>query len=175
MILTSRTAAVFVAFAAGVLPVACSGGDRDEDSESAPTPGADTSAATDAERRIRLTLTEDGCAYDGPGGVPAEPFTADLENRSSAYGAFVVGELAEGSKIADLEAYLEKEQQRWDETQELRGPPDYFTQAVRVGVAAGDVGLLPVDVEAGTYALACFNDDLPIWRAYVAGQLEVIE
>ena len=76
---------------------------------------------------------------------------------------------------AGLRAYLEKEQQRWDETQELRGPPDYFTQAVRVGVAAGDVGLLPVDVEAGTYALACFNDDLPVWRAYVAGQLEVIE
>jgi hypothetical protein len=87
----------------------------------------------------------------------------------------VVGELAQGSTIADLEAYLQKEQRRWDETQELRGPPDYFTQAVRVGVAAGDVGLLPVDVEAGTYALACFNDDLPVWRAYVAGQLEVIE
>jgi hypothetical protein len=175
VILASRTAVVFAAFAAAVLPVACSGGGGDEGSESAATAGADTSAATDAERRIRLTLTEDGCAYEGPGGVPAEPFTADLENRSSAYGAFVVGELAEGSTIADLEADLEKEQQRWDETQELRGPPDYFTQAVRVGVAAGDVGLLPVDVEPGTYALACFNDDLPVWRAYVAGQLEVIE
>lgn len=175
MTLARRTAVGFAALATAVLPAACSGGDGGADSDGATTAAADTSAASDVGRPIRLILTEDDCAYEGPGAMSEGSFTADVENRSSHYGGFEIGELAESSTLSDLEEYIARERKRWDETQEVRGPPDYYTQVVRVGVAAGDIGLLPVDVDAGTHALTCFNDDLPVWRAYVAGQLDVIE
>jgi hypothetical protein len=167
--LARRTAAGFAAFATAVLPAACSGADGDTGSDGATTAAADTSAASDIGRPIRLTLTEDDCAYEGPEAMSEGSYTADVENRSSHYGAFEIGELAEDSTLSDLEKYVARERKRWNETQELHGPPDYYTQVIRVGVAAGDIGLLPVDVDAGTHALTCFNDDLPVWRAYVAG------
>jgi hypothetical protein len=160
--LARRTAAGFAALATAVLPAACSGADGDTGSDGATTAAADTSAASDIGRPIRLTLTEDDCAYEGPEAMSEGSYTADVE-------------LAEDSTLSDLEKYVARERKRWNETQELHGPPDYYTQVIRVGVAAGDIGLLPVDVDAGTHALTCFNDDLPVWRAYVAGQLDVIE
>lgn len=46
---------------------------------------------------MRLTLTEDGCTYEGPETQATGSFTAEVENESSTYGAFKIGELAEGS------------------------------------------------------------------------------
>jgi hypothetical protein len=45
---------------------------------------------------------------------------------------------------------------------------------VRVGAASGTSSVLPADVNAGTYALTCFNDP-PLTALYVAGQLDVTE
>jgi hypothetical protein len=160
------------------LPVACAGDDDDApEAESVPVSVEETTStgAFEAAPRIRLTLTESGCRYDGPPVVTSGSFTADLANQSSYFGAFAVGELAEGSTLAELEAYVAREQERWDETRELRGPPAYYTQVVRVGVPAGDIGLLPADLDPGTYAITCFNDDVPTWRGYVAAQLDVAE
>jgi hypothetical protein len=164
-----RAAVILAALAATMLLAACGGGD---DGESGTSAAADTGAAN-VDRPIRLTLTEHECAYDGPPVHATGAFAVDLENRSSHFGAFAVGELVQGATLADLQAYIAKEQRRWDETQELRGPPEFYKQVIRVGVPAGDVGLLPVDVDPGTYALTCFNDDLPTWRGYVAAQLDV--
>lgn len=161
-----RAAVLLAAFVTAVLLAACGGGGGGGD-------GATSSVAGDAGDEMRLTLTEDGCTYEGPETQATGSFTAEVENESSTYGAFEIGEIAEGSTLADLDAYIAEEQQRWDETQELRGPPAFYTQVVRVGVDAGASSKLPVEVEPGTYALTCFNDDLPTWRGYVAAQLVV--
>ena len=62
MTLARRTAVGFAALATTVLPVACSGGDSDADSDRAMTAAADTSAASDIGHPIRLTLTESAVA-----------------------------------------------------------------------------------------------------------------
>jgi hypothetical protein len=171
-----RAAAAVAVLAAMALPVACAGDDDDTDGESQTRSVEETTTgAFQAAPRIRLTLTEDGCRYDGPPVVATGSFTADLANQSSHFGAFAVGELAEGETLAELRGYIAKEQQRWDSTRELRGPPPYYTQVVRVGVPAGDVGLLPADLDPGIYAVTCFNDDVPTWHGYVAAQLDVTE
>ncbi|HSE82597.1 MAG TPA: hypothetical protein VLA87_13060 [Gaiellaceae bacterium] len=102
---------------------------------------------------MRLTLTEDGCDYGGAEVVPDGAFTAELEHRSVHYRAFAPGEIAEGSTLAELEAYIRAEHWRWDVARRLRRPPPYPTQVVRVGVAASDRGLQPADVEPRTDAL----------------------
>ena len=168
MALSGRVAVALAALVTTVPLAACGG---DDDGAEATSSQADTTAVP--EDTLRLTLTDDGCAYDGPDIVTDGAFAADLENQTEHFGTFAIGALAEGSTLTDLEAYVEKEQQRWDETRELRGPPGFYTQAVRVGVPAGDRGLLPADIEPGTYALTCFVDDVPTWRAYVAAQLDV--
>lgn len=90
-------------------------------------------------------------------------------------GAFALGGIATGATIDDLGAYIEEERQRHQQGTDLLGPPAFYSQVVRVGVAPGASSLLPADVAAGTYALTCFNDDPPIWRGYLAGQLDVTE
>jgi hypothetical protein len=176
--LAGRAAVAAAVLAAVALPIACAGDDDDAPEGGSVSSSIEDTTGTatfDTAPRIQLTLTEDGCRYDGPPVVTTGSFTADLANQSSHFGAFAVGELAEGSTLAELEAYVAKEQERWDETGELRGPPPYYTQAIRVGVPAGDIGLLPADLDPGTYAITCFNDDAPTWRGYVAAQLDVAE
>lgn len=106
-----RAAVLLAAFVTAVLLAACGGGGDGD--------GATSSVAGDAGDEMRLTLTEDGCTYEGPEPQATGSFTAEVENESSTYGAFEIGEIAEGS------------------------------------------------------TLACFNDDVPTWRGYVAAQLVV--
>lgn len=163
-----RLPCIVAALVALALSAACGGND-------APTDVASTQATSTegGGQAVRLTLTESDCVYAGDETVTSGWFKAEVENRSSTFGAFALGRIAEGSTIADLEAYINQEQARWDAMQELRGPPAFYMQVVRVGVAAGESSKLPADVPAGTYALTCFNDDLPTWRGYVATQLDV--
>ena len=128
-----------------------------------------------AEDEARLTLTDDGCAYAGDSRPTAGSFTVEVENRSSVDGAFALGEIAADATIDELEAYIEEERQRHEQGADLLGAPAFYSQVVRVGVAAGSSSRLPADVAAGTYALTCFNDDPPVWKAYLASQLDVTD
>jgi hypothetical protein len=122
---------------------------------------------------MRLTLTDDDCTYEGDESVVSGMFTVHVDNQTEYFGAFALAGLAEGSAIGDLEACIAQAQQSWDETGTLLEPPAFYSQAVRAGVEAGQAGSLPADVPAGTYAPMCFVDDLPTWRGYAAGQLDV--
>ncbi len=46
---------------------------------------------------------------------------------------------------------------------------------VRSDDEAGATSALPADVPAGTYAVVCFVDDVPIEQVYIAEQLDVTE
>lgn len=104
----------------------------------------------------------------------AGTFTVEVENQSSKEGAFALGGITSPSTIDDLEAYVEEERQRIQQGGEILGSPAFYSRVVRVGVASGTSSLLPADVDAGTYALTCFNDP-PLTAIYVAGQLDVTE
>ncbi len=122
---------------------------------------------------MRAVLTDDGCTYQGDEEPGAGAFTVDVQNQSSVDGAFALAGIAEGATIDDLEKYMNEERQRHQQGAQLRGPPAFYSQVVRVGVAAGTSSEVPADLAAGRYALMCFNDDPPIWRVYLAGPFDV--
>ncbi|MBA2616533.1 MAG: hypothetical protein H0U90_12285 [Actinobacteria bacterium] len=152
----TRGAVGLVASAALVLLSACGGG-----------------SGGSGARNMRAVLTDDGCTYQGDEEPDAGALTVDVENQSSVDGAFALAGIAEGATIDDLQKYMNEERQRHQQGGQLRGPPAFYSQVVRVGVAAGTSSQLPADLEAGQYALMCLNDDPPIWRVYLAGQLDV--
>lgn len=153
MTFDTRVAVGLAASATIVLLSACGGG----------------SAAHD----MSAVLTDGGCTYQGDEEPGAGALTVAVENQSSVYGAFALAGIAEGATIDDLKKSMNDERRRHQQGGQLRGPPAFYSQVVRVGVAAGMSSQLPADLKAGRYALMCFNDDPPIWRVYLAGQLDV--
>jgi hypothetical protein len=121
------------------------------------------------------TLTDDSCVYEGDTSLDAGTFTINLENKTGFFSAFALARLSNGKTIGDLQPYLEKARAEFAETGTLRAPPfpTFYEQVVRSGVGAGQKQDLAADLPAGTYALMCFADNLPMWRAYRAAQLDV--
>ena len=124
---------------------------------------------------LRATLTDDGCTYEGDTSPAAGRFTIHLANKTEFFAAFALARLSDGKTINDLKPYLEKARREFLETGTLAAPPfpDFYEQVVREGVQAGQSDDLPADLPAGTYALMCFWDPLPIWDVYRAAQLDV--
>jgi hypothetical protein len=62
------------------------------------------------------------------------------------------------------------------ETGALRAPPfpDFYEQVVTSGVGDGESGELLANLPAGTYAVMCMPDDVPMWEVDRAAQLNVI-
>jgi hypothetical protein len=122
---------------------------------------------------MRAVLTDDGCTYQGDDEPGPGALTVVVENQSAVDGAFALAGIAEAATIDHLKKYMSDERQRHEQGIQLRGPPAFYSQVVRVAVAAGTSSQLPAQLAAGRYALMCFNDDPPIWRVYLAGQLDV--
>jgi hypothetical protein len=100
-------------------------------------------------------------------------FTIDVDNATAYFGAFAIAALAEGSTIESLTPFLEEARRQFADSATLPELPPFYEQVVRTGIEGGTTGKLPADLSAGTYALMCFVDDLPTWRAYPAAQLDV--
>jgi hypothetical protein len=129
-----------------------------------------------SSEKMRATLTDDGCTYEGDETPAAGMFTVEVENQTMYFGAFALAAIAEGSTIKDdLEPFLEKARQQFQRSGTLLDSPAYYEQVVRGAAQAGETTFLPADVPAGRYALMCFVDDLPTWRVYAAAQLDVTE
>ena len=124
---------------------------------------------------LHATLTDDGCTYEGDTSPAAGRFTIDLANKTEFFAAFALARLSDGKTINDLQPYLEKARREFFGTGALAAPPfpDFYQQVVRSGIGAGQSGELPADLPAGTYALMCFWDPLPMWDVYRAAQLDV--
>jgi hypothetical protein len=150
-----RGALAVVSFAATLLLAACGGGEAADSGE------------------MRLTLTDDGCTYEGTKTPEAPMFTIAVENQTGYFGAFALGSIAGNSTIDDLEPYLDEAQEQFQRNGTLPDWPPFYEQMVRSGVDAGSSSSLPASVPAGRYALVCFVDDLPTWKVYAAGQLDV--
>lgn len=124
---------------------------------------------------LHATLTDDGCTYEGDTSPAAGRFTIDLADKTRFFGAFALARLSDGKTINDLHPYLERARREFAETGTLAAPPfpSFYEQVIRSGVGAGQNGDLPADLPAGTYALMCFADNLPMWEVYRAAQLDV--
>ena len=122
----------------------------------------------------RARLTNDGCTYDGDTSPTAGMFTIEVENQTEFSGSFVLLSLAEGSTVDDLQPALDQYPRQFERDGTLPEPPDYKWLA-RSDVKAGASGPLAANVDAGTYAVVCFVDDVPIEQVYIAERLDVTE
>ena len=124
---------------------------------------------------LRATLTDEGCTYEGDTSPAAGRFTIDFANKTKLFGSVALARLTDGKTINDLQPYLEKARRQFAESGTLPAPPfpGFYQQVVRSGVEAGQNGDLPANLPAGTYALMCFADNLPMWDVYRAAQLDV--
>jgi hypothetical protein len=127
-----------------------------------------------SESGSRATLTEDGCAYEGDTAAEQGAFTIGVNNRTDRRGTFVIFRLADGHTMADVHADVDQAQREFDE----RGgfpppPPGYFDQITYTAVKPDAASDLTAHLEAGTYFVMCFVDDLPVWRAFVTEQIDI--
>jgi len=125
-------------------------------------------------RATRARLTNDGCTYNGNTSPTAGMFTIEVENQTEFAGSFVLLSLPKGSTVDDLQPSVDQYPRQFERDGTLPEPPDY-KWLVRSDVEAGAISALPADVPAGTYALVCFVDDVPIEQVYIASQLDVTE
>ena len=90
----------------------------------------------------------------------AGPLTVKLENNSSKDGSFAIAEIAAGSTIEDLEAYMDRERVRIAAGKSVEGPPAFCEENVHLSVPAGKKSQLTGDLVAGnSYALVCLTED----------------
>lgn len=125
----------------------------------------------------RVTLTEDGCTYEGDETPPStETFEAEAENQSSKLGAFEVWRIDEGKTFADVDAFVESARQRLADGLEVLGPPvELLTQMTRAMAAPGESAMLVATVGPGQYVISCAHEHPPTAVFLAPTPLEVTE
>ena len=120
-----------------------------------------------------ITLTDLACTYTGDNTPPAGAYSVAAVNDSSKQGVFALYGIAGGTEFADVQAFVDTEQQRLEQGQAPRPLPSYLTLVKRVIVSRQDKGSLTADLSAGEFALVCYQDDPPTAIYLVKPQLEV--
>jgi hypothetical protein len=113
-----------------------------------------------------LTLTEDGCTYEGDETVTGPRFGVNIDNQSSSFGYEGLSGIPE--------TYVDVERERLEDGRAfLIRPPSYFTELRRGGIAAGLTGTIFFeDATEGVYALWCATEEPP-GAIYVVALLDV--
>ena len=124
--------------------------------------------------RTRLTLTDDGCTYEGDESPSAmQTFEAELKNKSSKLGAFEIAKIGPGGTFATVKAYVEAERQRLENGRQFLGPPAYMTLGARAVVPSGESGTLVSTITAGEWVLWCAHDHPPTALFLITPSLQV--
>ena len=106
------------------------------------------------------TVSDSGCSYHGDSTPAAGPLTVKVANTASKDGSFAIAEIAAGSTVEHLEAYVSRERARIAAGKSVEGPPAFYAENVRLSVPAGKESQLTGDLTAGNaYALVCLTED----------------
>jgi hypothetical protein len=135
---------------------------------------------------LRATLGDAACTLDGDTTAQAGRFSIEIENETLRFASFGLVELFGDTTVADIELFHERVTSRQLLRSRSRSdvPPPYGSWVAGADVEPSARTSLPVDTDAGRYAVLCYvhrNTDerrasdeiLPPERAFVAGQLEV--
>ena len=135
---------------------------------------------------LHATLTDDDCTLEGS--TTAEPgrLSIEVENTTFRFGSFGVVALYAGESVDDIELVRERVESRRLQRDRARSdvPPPFGRWIAGADVEPTTRTFLPVDADAGRYAVVCYvhrnSDDRRRTgeiarpeRAYVAGQIEV--
>ena len=132
-----------------------------------------------AGTRASLTLTSEGCAYQGPMQFTAAELSVSALNETTDGGNFEILRLGSDRSYEELAALFEDVQRAVDEgTPEPPQPPGLYTEVRRLWVDAGEEGELAGSVRAGTHAFLCgqiSGEPMELLRVTVRGPIEITE
>jgi len=111
---------------------------------------------------MRATLTDKGCTYDGDTTPSAGAFTIQVRNESQYVANFALWELAEGSKVAEIEPSYAQALREWRQTRKANlNPPQLKRPISATMVGPGTAGRpgadseLPANESTGRYVVVC--------------------
>jgi hypothetical protein len=135
-----------------------------------------------ADEGMRATLTDDGCAYEGPSSAHAGRFTIEVANDSRSFGAFFLAAVGQDEEN-ELQATIDGVLRRFEKSGES---PARVPWRTIIGSETGpsESSVIPADVRAGSYAVLCFvgagtdtrrtsREPVPPAAVYVATRLDV--
>jgi hypothetical protein len=105
---------------------------------------------------MRVTLTDDGCTYEGDTTPAPGSFNIKVENKTSHYANFTMSALLPGTNAEDVQHAVEQARRAIEQGREP-GP------GVRVGRGAGgartgphETKVIPVNESSGRFVIACW-------------------
>ena len=129
----------------------------------------------------KVTLTDDGCTWDGnPGSLEASPNplrgTLDALNETDTFANFGIFRLDKGS-YEEAEAWILREDDA------LHGgpsqpPQDFATEVATIDAPDGREYAANLALAPGTYGIVCSSNEPPpglVFAVYLAGPLEITE
>ena len=93
---------------------------------------------------MRVTLTDDGCTYEGDTTAAPGPFNIEVENKTSHFGNIILSALPAGKNLEDVQHAVEQ-----GTAIKMRGVGD-----VRTG--PGETSLLFVNESRGRFVFGCW-------------------
>lgn len=131
----------------GVIVVACG-------TPVAATPSPESSAALGLPRGT-VTLTEDGCEYDGPAEVASGPMVIAMVNATSGQFDLDLWRMDEGHTYDELTAHIAEEMRRQEAGEPPLGHPTFAELVGEATVEESAEGEPQMVLEPGTYGMAC--------------------
>ena len=135
---------------------------------------------------MHATLTDDACTFEGSTTAQDGRLSIEVENTTFRFGSFGVVALYDGESVDDIALVRERVESRRLLRNRARSdvPPPFGRWIAGADVEPTTRTFLPVDADAGRYAVVCYvhrnSDDRRRTgeiarpeRAYVAGQIEV--
>lgn len=141
----------FAALLSALLVSACSASDE-------PSAGTRPESEPDAApTTATVTLSESGCAYQGPAEMPVGKVAISLVNETNGQFALDLWLMNEGHAYDELSAHIAEEQRRAEAGEPGLGHPGFATLTGEATAEAGTGGELAGSLAEGTYGLACIR------------------
>ncbi len=145
-----------------ILAASCGGGD-----EAPAAPGSGTS------EKVTLTLSSEGCTYDGPDQTDQRTVEVTLVNEVDQEAHVDLLRIDDEATFAELSAHVADERGRIEAGSLPIGRPAFVTKLTTVEAAEGATTSEEIAVSAGTIGFACIAFDGEQGTMHAAGPLDV--
>lgn len=133
------------------------------------TPSAESTASPGPPRGT-VTLTEDGCAYEGPAEAAAGPMVIATANATSGQFDLDLYRMDGGHSYDELVAHIAEEMRRQEVGERPLGHPTFAQLVGEARAEASADAELQVALEPGVYGIACIFFPAPeVFGAIFAG------
>jgi hypothetical protein len=121
----------------------------------------ETTVAVARGEGASATLSEGGCAYEGPARMTAGQLRVEMTNETSGQFDLDLWVLDEGHDYEELAAHIDDDRARNEAGEPSLVHPTFATLVAEASAEAGSSGTLTTDLAAGTYGMARILFDQP--------------